>query len=218
MVKKYPRRCLSHPLSTITPVRTFRRLCVYCGSNRGTSPAFTEAATLLGRTLAARGIGIVYGGGHVGLMGVLADAALAEGGEVIGVIPTSLQEKELGHSGLTEMHVVGSMHERKQMMADLSDGFIAMPGGIGTLEELFETFTWLQLGFHDKPVALLNVGGFYDKLIEFVHQLTRDGFLKREHEGCLLADTDPAALLEKMRCFELPDVGKWMERLKAEER
>lgn len=197
---------------------SFRRLCVYCGSNRGTSSEFTTAAASLGQALASRGIGVVYGGGHVGLMGVLADAALAGGGEVIGVIPTALEEKELGHSGLTEMHVVGSMHERKQMMADLSDGFIAMPGGIGTLEELFETFTWLQLGFHRKPVALLNVGGFYDALIGFVRQLTRDGFLKPEHEECLLVDRDADSLLEKMEAFEPPQLGKWMERMKAEER
>lgn len=199
-------------------MRAFRRICVYCGSNPGGSSVFTDAAVTLGRTLASRGIGVVYGGGHVGLMGVLADAALEAGGEVIGVIPTALQEKELGHPLLTQLHVVASMHERKQMMADLSDGFIAMPGGIGTLEELFETFTWLQLGFHQKPVALLNIGGFYDKLIEFVHQLTHDGFLKPEHEGCLLVETDAAALLEKMQHFELPEIGKWMERMKAEER
>ena len=196
----------------------FRRLCVYCGSNRGTSPEFTAAAASLGQALASRGIGVVYGGGHVGLMGVLADAALAGGGEVIGVIPTALQEKELGHPGLTEMHVVGSMHERKQMMADLSGGFIAMPGGIGTLEELFETFTWLQLGFHQKPVALLNVDGFYDALIGFVRQLTRDGFLKPAHEACLLVDRDADSLLRKMETFEPPQLGKWMERMKADER
>ena len=199
-------------------MRVFHRLCVYCGSNRGSSPEFAAAATSLGSELASRGIGLVYGGGHVGLMGVLADAVLCAGGEVIGVIPSALEEKELGHPGLTELHVVASMHERKQMMADLSDGFIAMPGGIGTLEELFETFTWLQLGFHDKPVALLNVGGFYDKLIDFVHQLTRDGFLRPEYEACLPVDTDAAALLEKMGRFELPDVGKWMEKPKADER
>ncbi len=197
---------------------SFRRLCVYCGSNRGRSAAFAEAAVALGKLLAERGIGVVYGGGHVGLMGVLADAVLTAGGEVIGVIPKSLEEKELGHRGLTELHVVTSMHERKHMMADLSDGFISMPGGIGTLEELFETFTWLQLGFHQKPVALLNIGGFYDPLLAFVTQLTTDGFLKPEHESCLLVDSDPAALLEKMGQFEVPDVGKWMERLKADER
>lgn len=199
-------------------MRTFRRLCVYCGSNRGASPEFTDAAMALGKELAVQGIGLVYGGGHVGLMGVVADAVLAGGGEVIGVIPTALKEKELGHSSLTEMHVVDSMHERKQLMADLSDGFIAMPGGIGTLEELFETFTWLQLGIHDKPVALLNVGGFYDALTGFVRQLTRDGFLKPEHESCLLAGSNAAELIEQMRAFEMPKLGKWMERMKAEER
>ena len=199
-------------------MKTFRRLCVYCGSNRGTSPAFTEAAVTLGKALASRGIGLVYGGGHVGLMGVIADAALAAGGEVIGVIPTALKEKELGHSGLTAMHVVGSMHERKQLMADLSDGFVAMPGGIGTLEELFETFTWLQLGFHHKPVALLNVGGFYDGIVAFVSQLTRDGFLKSAHQDCLLVDDRVETLLEKMLSFQPPQLGKWMERMKSDER
>lgn len=199
-------------------MKSFRRLCVYCGSNRGAAPGFASAASALGRALALRGIGVVYGGGHVGLMGVLADAALAAGGEVIGVIPAALQEKELGHPGLTELHVVASMHERKQMMADLGDGFIAMPGGIGTLEELFETFTWLQLGFHQKPVALLNTLGFYDPLIAFVRQLTRDGFLKPEHEAGLLVDQDSEALLLKMAAFEPPCLGKWMERMKAEER
>lgn len=199
-------------------MRSFRRLCVYCGSNRGTSPAFTDAAVELGKALASRGIGLVYGGGHVGLMGVIADAVLAGGGEVIGVIPQSLQEKELGHAGLTELHVVGSMHERKQLMADLSDGFIAMPGGIGTLEELFETFTWLQLGFHGKPVALLNVGGFYDGIVAFVSQLTRDGFLKPAHEACLLVDHSVVPLLGKMQGFQPPQLGKWMERMKADER
>ena len=177
-----------------------------------------DAAVELGKALASRGIGLVYGGGHVGLMGVIADAVLASGGEVIGVIPQSLQDKELGHGGLTKLHVVSSMHERKQLMADLSDGFIAMPGGIGTLEELFETFTWLQLGFHDKPVALLNVGGFYNGIIAFVSQLTRDGFLKPAHEACLLVDDRVEPLLEKMQHFQPPELGKWMERMKADER
>lgn len=199
-------------------MRSFRRLCVYCGSNRGNSPAFADAAVELGKALASRGIGLVYGGGHVGLMGLIADAVVSGGGEVIGVIPQSLQDKELGHAGLTELHIVGSMHERKQLMADSSDGFIAMPGGIGTLEELFETFTWLQLGFHDKPVALLNVGGFYDGIVAFVSQLTRDGFLKPAHEACLLVDDRVEPLLEKMHHFQPPQLGKWMERMKADER
>lgn len=172
----------------------------------------------MGRELAMRGIGLVYGGGHVGLMGVLADAVLQGGGEVIGVIPQALQDKELGHRGLAELHVVNSMHERKQLMADLSDGFMALPGGVGTLEELFETFTWLQLGFHEKPVGLLNVAGFYDGLTAFMRHLRSEGFLKPEHEQCLLVDADAARLLARMREFEPPRLGKWMERLKADER
>lgn len=198
--------------------RNLRRLCVYCGSSRGRSGLFAEAAAALGRELAAREIGLVYGGGNVGLMGVLADAALAGGGEVIGVIPQALQEKELGHAGLAALHVVNSMHERKQLMADLSDGFMALPGGVGTLEELFETFTWLQLGFHQKPVGLLNVAGFYDGLVDFVRHLRSEGFLKPEHERCLLVDSDARTLLDQMRAFEAPRLGKWMERLKADER
>lgn len=198
--------------------RNLSRLCVYCGSNRGGRPIFAEAASALGRELAARGIGLVYGGGHVGLMGVLADAVLQGGGEVIGVIPQTLQDKELGHRGLAELHVVNSMHERKQLMADLSDGFMALPGGVGTLEELFESFTWLQLGFHEKPVGLLNVAGFYDGLVAFMRHLRNEGFLKPEHEQCLLMDADAARLLARMREFEPPRLGKWMERLKADER
>lgn len=198
--------------------RSLSRLCVYCGSNRGHHPIFAEAASALGRELAMRGIGLVYGGGHVGLMGVLADAVLQGGGEVIGVIPQALQDKELGHRGLAELHVVNSMHERKQLMADLSDGFMALPGGVGTLEELFETFTWLQLGFHEKPVGLLNVAGFYDGLTAFMRHLRSEGFLKPEHEQCLLVDADAARLLARMREFEPPRLGKWMERLKADER
>jgi uncharacterized protein (TIGR00730 family) len=162
-----------------------------------------------GEHLARAGIGLVYGGGNVGLMGLLADAALRAGGEVIGVIPRSLQDKELGHGGCTELHVVGSMHERKQRMADLADGFLALPGGVGTLEELFETFTWLQLGFHSKPVALLNVGGFYDRLLELLDHMTGERFLRPEHRDCLLVADDCAALLGKMSAFTPPDLGKW---------
>ena len=153
-------------------MRTLKRICVYCGSSAGARPVYAQAARELGRMLAELGIGVVYGGGRVGLMGILADAALEAGGEVIGVIPRSLQEKELGHGSVTELHVVETMHQRKEKMADLSDGFITLPGGIGTLEELFETFTWLQLGFHEKPVALLNVDGFYQGLTTFVRHLS----------------------------------------------
>jgi uncharacterized protein (TIGR00730 family) len=186
-----------------------RRICVYCGSSPGASPAHREAAVALGAQLARSGIGLVYGGGNVGLMGAIADAALAAGGEVIGVIPASLQEKELGHGGCTELRVVASMHERKQVMADLADGFIALAGGVGTLEELFETFTWLQLGFHEKPVGLLNVAGFYDRLLDFLRQLTDERFLKREHFDCLLVADDAAELLTRMSTFHPPQLGKW---------
>jgi len=194
------------------------RICVYCGSNPGNNPAHHTAAHELGAFLASSGIGLVYGGGHVGLMGAVADGALAKGGEVIGVIPKSLMDKELGHDGVTELRVVHSMHERKQMMVDLSDGFIALPGGFGTLDELFETLTWLQLSFHDKPVGLLNVGGFFDGLIEFIHHMSRQGFLKPEHAACLLVEDTAPKLLERMRTFRPPDLGKWIEKLAAEAR
>jgi uncharacterized protein (TIGR00730 family) len=168
--------------------------------------------------LARSGIGLVYGGGNVGLMGSVADGALSQNGEVIGVIPKSLMEKELGHGGVTELHVVTSMHERKQMMVDLSDGFIALPGGFGTLDELFETLTWLQLSFHDKPVGLLNVGGFFDGLIEFIDHMSRSGFLKPEHARCVLVENDPTQLLAAMESFRPPDLGKWIEKMAAEAR
>lgn len=177
----------------------------------------TAAAELAG-CLARAGIGIVYGGGRVGLMGTVADAALSAGGEVIGVIPQSLMDKELGHAGVTELHVVGSMHERKQLMVDLSDAFIALPGGYGTLDELFETLTWLQLGFHDKPVGLLNAGGFFDRLLGFLDGVRDAGFLLGGHRDCLLVDTTPEGLLARLRDFRPPQLGKWIERLAADER
>ncbi|MDH4454496.1 MAG: TIGR00730 family Rossman fold protein [Verrucomicrobiota bacterium] len=195
-----------------------RRICVYCGSNAGNDPAHRAAAHDLGAFLAHSGIGLVYGGGNVGLMGAVADGALSQNGEVIGVIPKSLMEKELGHGGVTELHVVTSMHERKQMMVDLSDGFIALPGGFGTLDELFETLTWLQLSFHDKPVGLLNVGGFFDGLIEFIDHMSRSGFLKPEHARCVLVENDPNQLLAAMESFRPPDLGKWIEKMAAEAR
>lgn len=195
-----------------------RRICVYCGSSLGGDPAHRVAAHELGAFLARSGFGVVYGGGNVGLMGAVADGALSQQGEVIGVIPRSLMEKELGHGGVTDLRVVGSMHERKQMMVDLSDGFIALPGGFGTLDELFETLTWLQLSFHDKPVGLLNVGGFFDGLIEFIHHMSRSGFVKTEHAGCVLVESDPATLLSHMESFRPPDLGKWIEKLAAEAR
>ncbi|MFN0075003.1 MAG: TIGR00730 family Rossman fold protein [Prosthecobacter sp.] len=194
-------------------MNTLKRIAVYCGSNPGLNSAHKVATLALGDDLARQGVGIVYGGGNVGLMGALADAALAAGGEVIGVIPASLMAKELGHGGVTQLHVVGTMHERKQLMVDLSDGFIALPGGFGTLDELFETLTWLQLGFHDKPVGLLNVGGFFDGLVDFIHHMCQTGFLKPEHEQCVLVESSHARLLERMRAFQPPQLGKWMEQM-----
>lgn len=190
-----------------------RRLALYCGSSRGHDPAYATAAAELARYLVSQGIGIVYGGGNVGLMGVIADAALAAGGEVIGVIPDSLLAKELGHQGCTELHITRSMHERKQMMVDLSDGFIALPGGFGTLDELFETLTWLQLGFHGKPVGLLNVEAFFSPLLGFLDQMSESGFLKAEHRASLLVADAHAELLAAMRSFQPHTCGKWIKEL-----
>jgi len=187
-----------------------RRVCVFCGSSPGVSPIHADAARAMGATLAAAGIGLVYGGGAVGLMGIVADSAMATGGSVIGVIPKALADLEIAHQGLTELHVVGSMHERKAMMADLSDGFVAMAGGIGTLEELFEIWTWGQLGDHGKPVAMLNIGGFYDPLIGFLDGVVDAGFFRQQHRGMLFVDSDPGALLAKMRGYAPPDLGKWI--------
>jgi len=189
-----------------------KRICVYCGSARGEDPAFEAAARGLGAVLAARGIGLVYGGGNIGLMGEVARSVLNGGGEVIGVIPSALMEKELGLRDCTELRVVGSMHERKQMMADLADGFIALPGGLGTLEELFETLTWQQLAFHAKPVGVLNTGGFYDDLLSFLRKVVEARFLRSEHYESLLVDLEPDALLGKMADWRAPEIGKWWER------
>lgn len=195
-----------------------RRICVYCGSSSGNDPTYRRAAFELGAFLARSGLGLVYGGGNVGLMGAVADGALSQAGEVIGVIPRSLMEKELGHGGVTELHVVTSMHERKQMMVDLSDAFIALPGGFGTLDETFETLTWLQLSFHQKPVALLNVSGFFDGLITFIQHMSTHGFLKPEHAACVLVESHAERLIERMKAFAPPDLGKWIEKLAAEAR
>jgi uncharacterized protein (TIGR00730 family) len=203
---------------TLWDKTSIMRIAVYCGANGGGDPLYREAAAELARYLVSEGIGIVYGGGRVGLMGAVADAALAAGGEVIGVIPQSLMDKELAHMGATEMHVVSSMHERKQLMTDLCDGVIALPGGYGTLDELFEALTWQQLGFHGKPIGLLNVAGFFDGLLTFIADACRAGFLRIEHQRCVLVDTAPAALLEKMRAFEPPQLGKWIEEMAAAER
>lgn len=189
-----------------------RTLCVFCGSSPGFDPVHGEAARALGGALAQAGIDLVYGGGRVGLMGIVADAAMAAGGRAIGVIPKALADLEVAHTGLTELHIVGSMHARKAMMADLSDGFIALSGGIGTFEELFEIWTWGQLGDHAKPVALLNIAGFYDKLTGFLDDVVTAGFLRDAHRAMLMVDRDPAALVAKIRDYRAPAVEKWIGR------
>ena len=173
-------------------------VAVYCGSRFGDLPAYTQVARELGGLIAQGGGSVVYGGGRVGLMGVVADAALAAGGTVIGVIPQALMDLEVGHSGLSELHVVQTMHERKQLMAERADAFIALPGGIGTLEEIYEVWSWQQLGYHDKPVALLNVAGYYDALLEFMRVSFERGFVSSLQYHALLVDDDPARLLARL--------------------
>jgi uncharacterized protein (TIGR00730 family) len=187
-----------------------RRLCVFCGSNPGHDPAYRALAEEVGRVLAREGIGIVFGGGRIGLMGALADAALAARGEVIGVIPQALMDREIGHTGLTELRVVSSMHERKALMADLVDGFVALPGGIGTLEELFEMWTWAQLGLHRKPCGLIEVTGFFAPLLTFLDRLVVAGFVKPEHRAMLLEAASPEELLARFRAYEPPAIPKWI--------
>ncbi|MBP0637608.1 TIGR00730 family Rossman fold protein [Cupriavidus sp. AcVe19-6a] len=188
-----------------------KSVCVYCGSSPGNRPEYAEGARLLGRALAERGLALVYGGGKVGLMGTVADAVLEHGGTVVGIIPEALMQKEVGHRGLTELHVVRNMHERKQMMADRADAFIAMPGGVGTFEELFETFTWLQLGYHDKPVGLLNVGGFYDGMLGFLGHAVQEGFLKQVHADLLHVADLPGTLLDQLAAAPRVRVDKWQQ-------
>lgn len=185
-------------------MRTFRRICVYCASSNQVAEHFRETARAMARCLARRGIGVVFGGGSVGLMGALADAALAEGVEVIGVIPKKLMDLELGHRGVTELVVVDTMHERKHRMAELSDAFVALPGGWGTLEEIFEVTTWTQLGYHEKPVGLLNAGGYYDHLITFLDHAAELGFIRPAHRPILQASADPDQLLDQLAVVDLP--------------
>jgi len=189
-----------------------RRVCVYCGSNAGVRPAYAEAARRLGGLLGARGVGLVYGGGNVGLMGVLADAALAAGAEVIGVIPQGLVDRELGHQGVTELRIVRTMHERKALMADLADAFVALPGGLGTLDELFEVWTWAQLGLHGKPIGLLEVDGFFAPLVAYLDHATSEGFVRAEQRAMVVVEDDAARLLERFAAYEAPRVGKWLDR------
>jgi uncharacterized protein (TIGR00730 family) len=190
-----------------------RSLCVFCGSSPGRRPAYGEAARAVGTLLAQRELTLVYGGGNIGLMGLVADACLAAGGRVIGVIPRALAEKEVAHQGLTRMHVVTSMHERKARMADLADAFLALPGGFGTWDEFCETLTWSQLGLQSKACGVLNIDGYYDALLALADRATHDGFLRPEHRQMLLADTDPARILDRLQACQVPALEKWVDRL-----
>lgn len=189
------------------------RICIYAGSSVGARTEYRQAAHDLGSAMAEAGIGLVYGGGNIGLMGVAADAALAKGGEVIGVITTQLDSHGLSHAGLTDLKIVPTMHDRKAAMAELSDAFIALPGGIGTLEELFEAWTWAQLGVHSKHVALLNAGGFYDKLVAFLDHVVEERFMKSIHRDVLVVESDPHVLLERLRSTPAAYVPKWLDKV-----
>jgi uncharacterized protein (TIGR00730 family) len=186
-------------------------LCVFCGSNSGSRDVYRAAAESLGRHLGERKIRLVFGGGSCGLMGVVADAAIAAKGEVIGVIPKALERREIAHYGLSELRVVGSMHERKALMAELSDGFIALPGGLGTLEELFEALTWSQLGIHSKPIAVLNVSGYFDPLLVLLDRHVAEGFLRPEHRAMLIHGDDVEGLLERMAEYRPVALEKWLD-------
>ena len=196
-------------------VRALNTICVFCGSNFGVKPSYRSAAADLGELLAAKGLTLVYGGGCVGLMGTLADAALGASGQVIGVIPGALVAKEVSHYGLSKLHIVDSMHERKALMASLSDAFIALPGGCGTADELFEILTWAQLGIHQKPVGLLNVDGFFDPLLEWLDHAAREGFVHPEHRRLLLDDANPNQLLARLSAYHAPAVEKWLDGAKS---
>ncbi|WP_173980624.1 TIGR00730 family Rossman fold protein [Magnetospirillum sp. UT-4] len=187
-------------------------VCVFCGSSMGNRPDYAEAAAALGRLLAERELGLIYGGGNVGLMGVMANAALEAGGEVVGVIPEALMKFEVGHLDLTRLHVVGSMHERKALMADLADAFIALPGGIGTMEELFEVWTWGQLGLHPKPLGFLDVAGYYGQLHTFLDHMAAEGFLRERHRAMVAVESDPATLLARFQAYAPPEVVRVIAR------
>ncbi|MDQ5832931.1 MAG: TIGR00730 family Rossman fold protein [Actinomycetota bacterium] len=190
-----------------------QKICVFCGSSPGARPEYAEATEAFAQLLVAENIGVVYGGGGVGLMGKLADAVLAQGGEITGVIPHALVDKEIGHPHVEDMRVVDSMHERKALMAELADAFVALPGGLGTLEELFEVFTWSQLGLHRKPLALLDVEGYYEGIAAFLDHAVRERFLNAKQRSTLIVDHDPGALLERLKAYE-PDAvePKWIDR------
>jgi uncharacterized protein (TIGR00730 family) len=187
-------------------------VCVFCGSSSGNDPVYRNAAQSFGKALVRRGLGLVYGGGSVGLMGVIADTVLAAGGEVTGIIPDSLATKEIRHDGLTALHVVPNMHARKAKMAELSDAFVALPGGYGTLEELFEVVTWAQLGLHEKPIALLNVGGYFDGLLGCIDSAVAEGFIRPEHRKLLMSGVEPDALIDALARYEAVALPKWIQR------
>lgn len=189
-----------------------KRICVFCGSSIGSSPAYVAAARALGELLCDEGIGLVYGGASVGLMGILADTVLERRGEAIGVMPRHLLKREVGHTRLADLRVVESMHERKALMAELADGFIAMPGGFGTFEEMFEIITWAQLGLHGKPAGFLNVAGYYDPLLGLIEHGVTEGFVREAHRGLILHAADPGELLQRMRSFVPIALPKWLER------
>lgn len=193
-------------------MKRFRRVAVYCASSSEIDPVYVEAARDFGTLLVERGYGLVFGGGRVGLMGVVADAVVAAGGETIGVIPHKLRDLEVAHRGLTELLVVDSMHARKTVMASMSDAFVALPGGFGTLDEIFEVTTWNQLGYHSKPAGLLNVKGYFDALATFITHAADEGFVRPVHRDLLLVDSDARRLLDRLEVAELPDLKKWIDR------
>lgn len=213
------RRTRLHPPEPVDfsnePLISMKRVCVFCGSNSGSRAAYLKATQALGQALARRGIGLVYGGGRVGLMGALADAVLVKGGEVIGVIPKAMVVKELAHRGLADLRVVGSMHERKALMADLADAFVALPGGYGTLEEFCEVLTWSQLGLHRKPCGLLNIAGFYDPLLALFDHASTEQFVRPVHRSMVLVEQDPDCLLDLLANYQPPVLEKWIGRRQA---
>jgi len=188
-----------------------KNICVYCGSSPGRLEVYADGARALAQALVARDLGLVYGGASIGLMGLIADGVLRLGGRAVGVIPHALAQKEVAHKGLTELHITQSMHERKTLMAELSDGFIAMPGGIGTFEEIFEIWTWAQLGIHAKPCGLLNVSGYFDALTTFLDHATAEQFLKPPHRSLLVVESGPDALLDRFASYQAPGIQKWLD-------
>ncbi|TLP44861.1 TIGR00730 family Rossman fold protein [Cohaesibacter sp. CAU 1516] len=190
-----------------------KSICIFCGASWGRKKEFEQAAITLSKEIVRRGYRVVYGGSSVGLMGVVADAALEAGGEVIGVLPDALMRKEVDHKGLTELHIVDSMHTRKAMMVELSDGFVSLPGGAGTMDEMFEVWTWGMLGWHGKPSALLNVDGYYDHLIKFFDNMVAEAFVKQGHRDMLIVEEEVTALLDRMEGYQAPqNVGKWITK------